>query len=78
MEYNHLLELKDVFFLGLTEPEVNVLRLYFSRSKVSDTPEPLIVGEKDFGDSYSINIDKNSPIIQIDFHRDYFNVAGQH
>ncbi|KRE38177.1 hypothetical protein [Paenibacillus sp. Soil522] len=67
MKYNDLIELKDVFFLGLTEPEVNVLRLYFSRSKMSDTPEPLIVGEKDFGDSYSINMDKNSPLIQIDF-----------
>lgn len=68
LKYNDLMELKDVFFFGLTEPEVNVLRLYFSRSKINDTPEPLIVGEKEFGDSYSINIDKNSPIIQIDFH----------
>lgn len=67
LKYNDLMELKDVFFFGLTEPEVNVLRLYFSRSKISDTPEPLIVGEKDFGDSYSINMDKNSPLIQIDF-----------
>lgn len=43
MEFHDLMEQKDVFFFGLTEPEVNVLRLYFSRSKISDTPEPLIV-----------------------------------
>ncbi|MDQ0875973.1 hypothetical protein QFZ77_004632 [Paenibacillus sp. V4I3] len=43
LKYNELMELKDVFFLGLTEPEINVLRLYFSRSNISDTPEPLII-----------------------------------
>ncbi|GAB6989876.1 hypothetical protein [Paenibacillus pini] len=59
--------LKDVFFFGLSEPEVNELKLYFSRSKISDTPERLNVGEKDFGDMYSINADKNSTIIQIEF-----------
>lgn len=67
MEYKGLMELKDVFFFGLTEPKVNELKLYFSRSKMSDTPERLIIDKKEFGDSYSINADKNSPIIQIDF-----------
>jgi hypothetical protein len=67
LEYKDLMELKDVFFFGLKEPEVNELKLYFSKSKISDTPERLIIGEKDFGDSYSINTDNNSPIIQIHF-----------
>ncbi|MCU6709807.1 hypothetical protein M6D81_14020 [Paenibacillus sp. J5C_2022] len=67
LEYKGLMELKDVFFFGLTEPKVNELKLYFSRSKMSDTPERLIIDKKEFGDSYSINADKNSPIIQIDF-----------
>ncbi|SDO23189.1 hypothetical protein SAMN04487897_11060 [Paenibacillus sp. yr247] len=66
MEYKDLKELKDVFFFGHTEPEVNSLRLYFSKSKTGEA-EPLIIGEKNFGDSYPINVDKNSPVIQIDF-----------
>jgi hypothetical protein len=62
-----LIELMEVFFLGLKEPEVNSLRLYFRRSKIGDTPEPLIIGEKNLGDSYPVYADENSPIVQIDF-----------
>jgi hypothetical protein len=68
LEYKELMELKDVFFFGLKEPEVNSLRLYFSRSKIGDTLEPLIIGEISLGDSYPINADEKSPIVQIDFH----------
>lgn len=67
MKYEELMELRDIFFIGHTEPSVNSLRLFFSRSKTSDVPEPLLIGDKNFGDSYTINIDENSPVIQIDF-----------
>ncbi|CAH1214738.1 hypothetical protein PAECIP111893_03841 [Paenibacillus plantiphilus] len=60
------MELKDIFFFGLKEPEVNSLSMYFSKSEEGD-PEFLIIGEKFFGDSYPINVDENSPLIQIDF-----------
>ncbi|MEK3720572.1 hypothetical protein [Paenibacillus sp. FSL H8-0034] len=65
--FNDLMELKDIFFFGLTEPHANSLRVFFSKSRLSDTPEPLKAGDKVFGDLYQINIDENSPIIQIDF-----------
>ncbi|XID95006.1 hypothetical protein ACF3MZ_11040 [Paenibacillaceae bacterium WGS1546] len=67
MKYEELMDLKDIFFVGHTEPTVNSLRLFFSRSKTSDIPEPLLIGDKNFGDSYSINIDEASPLLQIDF-----------
>ncbi|WP_239617925.1 hypothetical protein [Cohnella mopanensis] len=66
MEYKDLMEQKDIFFFGLKEPEVNSLTMYFSKSEKGD-PEPLIIGEKNFGDSYPIKVDENSPLIQIDF-----------
>ncbi|MBN3526421.1 hypothetical protein [Paenibacillus apiarius] len=69
MKYEDLMDLKGIFFLGLNEPTCNSLRLYFSRSKLSDTPEPLVVADKNFGDSYSIDIDEQSSIIQIYFER---------
>lgn len=55
MEYTDLKELQDVFFFGLIEPEVNQLSLSFCKSKVSDRPEPLMVGEK------------SSSLIQVNF-----------
>jgi len=67
MKYEELMGLKDIFFVGHTEPSVDSLRLFFGRSMTSEVPEPLIIGNTNFGDSYSINIDENSPIIQIDF-----------
>ncbi|MBB6691047.1 hypothetical protein H7B90_06480 [Cohnella xylanilytica] len=67
MRYEDLMDITDIFFLGLTEPSVNSLRLFFSRSKAGNTPEPLMVGGRNLGDSYSINIDADSPVIQIDF-----------
>lgn len=69
MKYEDLMDLKNIFFLGLNEPKCNSLSLYFSRSKVSDIPEPLIIGNKDLGDSYLIDLDEESPVIQIDFER---------
>jgi len=67
MKYVELMELKDIFYVGHTEPSVNSLRLFFCRSRTSDNPEPLLIGDKSFGDSYSIDIDVNKPVIQIDF-----------
>lgn len=67
MKYEDLMDFKNIFFLGLNEPSCNSLSLFFSRSKVSDIPEPLIINGKNLGDSYSVNVDEDSPVIQIDF-----------
>ncbi|TCZ79376.1 hypothetical protein E0485_05810 [Paenibacillus albiflavus] len=67
MKYEDLMDIKNIFFLGLNEPDCNSLSLFFSRSKVCDIPEPLFIGDKSVGDSYSVDIDEKSPIIQIDF-----------
>jgi len=69
MKYEDLLNIKDVFFLGLNEPDCNSLSLYFSRSKVSDIPESLVIGDKNLGDSYPVEFDEESPMIQINFER---------
>ena len=67
MKYEDLMDLKNIFFLGLNEPNCNSLILYFSRSKVSDISEPLVIGDKDFGNSYSVDVDNETPVIQIEF-----------
>ena len=67
MKYEDLMEHKDIFFLGLAEPEVNSIRLFFGRSITSVIPEPLVIGEKELGDSYAITLDEEAPIIQVDF-----------
>lgn len=67
MKYKELMEFKGIFFLGLTEPEENSLRLFFSRSITSSTPEPILIGDKNIGDGYTVTIDEKSPVIQIDF-----------
>lgn len=67
MNYHELFNLIEVEFIGLTEPDVNELRLSFSRCKVSEIPEKLVVGEKDFGDCFPIEIDNTLPVLQIDF-----------
>lgn len=67
MTYEILMDLKNIFFLGLNEPNCNSLSLFFSRSKVSDIAEPLIIGDKNLGDSYSVDVDDQTPVFQIDF-----------
>lgn len=69
MKYEDLLQFKGVFFLGLKEPSENSLRLYFSRSKTSETPEQIIIGDKNLRDCFAIGIDEGSSIIQIDIER---------
>ncbi|HEX7057198.1 MAG TPA: hypothetical protein VF260_08400 [Bacilli bacterium] len=68
MKYEDLMDLKeDIFFASHMEPSVNTLRLFVRRGKTSDIAEPLLIGNRNLGESYSITIDDNSPVIQIDF-----------
>ncbi|WP_229753383.1 hypothetical protein [Paenibacillus segetis] len=59
--------MKDIYFEQIYEPKENSLRLLFSRSVTSQTPETITIGETEIKDSYSINIDESLPLIQIDF-----------
>lgn len=68
MIFQDLMNLKDVFFIGLTEPKTNSLRLVFSKSITGDTLEKVMIGETSL-DAYPINVDENTPLIQIDFDR---------
>lgn len=65
MIYTDLMEFKSIFLLGLTEPEENSLRLFFSRSK--SVPEPFSIGDKVYENAQSIEIDEDLPVIQVDF-----------
>jgi hypothetical protein len=65
MHFTDLMHLKNVYYLGLTEPEENSLRLFFSRSK--SIPKPLVLGDKIYEEASSIIIDEDLPVIQIDF-----------
>jgi hypothetical protein len=38
MDYHFLMTFKDVDLISVTEPDVNSLRLFFSRRKTSATP----------------------------------------
>ncbi|MCZ8520962.1 MULTISPECIES: hypothetical protein [Paenibacillus] len=68
MIFQDLMELKDVFFIGLTEPKLNSLRVIFSKSISGDTPEQVMIGKTSL-DAYPINVDENEPLIQIEFER---------
>ena len=65
MKYQDLMNLSNIYLVGLTEPEENSLRLFFSRSK--SVPEPFTIGDKGFEDASSIVIDEDLPVLQIDF-----------
>ncbi|MMZ68442.1 hypothetical protein D1872_311310 [compost metagenome] len=67
MKFHDLNSLVDVYLEGLVEPSDNSLRLYFSRSIKSTTPESITIGDKEFDNLFSIDIDEVLPIIQIDF-----------
>ncbi|MEF2248812.1 hypothetical protein [Paenibacillus sp. IITD108] len=67
MEYTDLINLKVIYFKQIYEPEENTLRLLFSRSRTSDTPETITIGEIEIKDSYSIDIDETLPLLQLDF-----------
>lgn len=43
------------------------LRLFFSRSITSSTPEPILIGDKNIGDGYTVTNDEKSPVIKIEF-----------
>jgi hypothetical protein len=63
--YQDLMHLKNIYLIGSTEPEENSLRLFFRRSK--SIKEPLTVGDKVYEEAYTLEIDEELPIIQIDF-----------
>ncbi|HOA80316.1 MAG TPA: hypothetical protein PKK61_04540 [Defluviitaleaceae bacterium] len=68
MDYHSLMNLNGyIEFCGLTEPETNCLRLYFARCKTEETAEDLIIGDTVIKNTYSIIIDKDLPILQLDF-----------
>ncbi len=67
MEYFDLMNLKDIYFEQIYEPEENTLRLLFSRSRTSEIPELITVGQIEINDTYSIDIDETLPLIQMDF-----------
>ena len=65
LKYQDLMNLKNIYLVGSTEPEENSLRLFFRRSK--SIKEPLTVGDKLYEEAYTLEIDEELPIIQIDF-----------
>jgi len=68
MDYHHLMNLNCyIEFCGLTEPETNCLRLYFARCKTEETAEDLIIGDTVIKNTYPIIIDKDLPVLQLDF-----------
>jgi hypothetical protein len=67
VEYSDLMNLKNIYFEQIYEPEENTLRLLFSRSRTSETPETIKIGEIEINDTYSIDVDESLPLIQLDF-----------
>ncbi|OAB42335.1 hypothetical protein [Paenibacillus antarcticus] len=67
MNFSDFFNLKDIYFEQIFEPEENALRLLFSPSVTSETPQTITIGEIEFQDTYSIDIDETLPILQIDF-----------
>ncbi|WP_178023820.1 hypothetical protein [uncultured Paenibacillus sp.] len=67
MEYSDLMNLKNIYFEQIYEPEENTLRLLFSRNRTSETPETIKIGEIEINDTYSIDVDESLPLIELDF-----------
>lgn len=67
VEYSDLMNLKNIYFEQIYEPEENTLRLLFSRSRTSETPETITIGEIEIKDTYSIDVDETLPLLQMDF-----------
>ena len=66
--YNNLMTLKErIDFIGLTEPDVNSLKMFFNRCKTSNIPETLAIGEIVIENTYAIEDNKELPTIQLDF-----------
>jgi hypothetical protein len=63
------MDLKNIFMVGIKEPYDNELKLLFSKSLTSETPETIALGNIELKDVYSINIDSESPLIQLKFER---------
>ena len=67
VEYSDLMNLKNIYFEQIYEPEENTLRLLFSRNRTSETPETIKIGEIEINDTYSIDVDESLPLIELDF-----------
>lgn len=67
MDFRDLMELNDVEFSGITEPDINNLRIFISRCKTSETSEEIVIGENLVKNVYSVDADMDLPILQIDF-----------
>lgn len=67
LEYSDLLNFRDIYLEQIYEPEENSLRLLFSRSRTSETPETITIGEIEIKDIYSLDVDETVPLIQMDF-----------
>lgn len=65
--------LKDIDLIGKSEPQLNSLRLFFERRKVSENLEKFELGDKSY-EGYSVITDERLPIIQIDF-EDYISYS---
>ncbi len=62
-----MMNLKNIYFEQIYEPEENTLRLLFSRNRTSETPETIKIGEIEINDTYSIDVDESLPLIELDF-----------
>lgn len=68
MKYKDLMGWEGYIFLdSLTEPEINSLRIFISRCKVSQESEDVEIENHIFRDAHPIEVDEELPIIQIDF-----------
>ncbi len=67
MEYKDLMDLQYINLLRITEPEINSLTLYFSRSKVSNVTEDLNMNGYILKSTRAIIPDNNYSDIIIDF-----------
>lgn len=68
MDFKDLMEWKGYIYLNqLFEPEETSLQILIDRCKVSNEREDLNLGDNILIDSYSIDVDEDSPIIQMDF-----------
>jgi hypothetical protein len=68
MDYKDLIELNDYIYLhSILEPETNSLRVFIERCKVCRQSEDIKIGEHLIREAFPIEVDEDSPILQIDF-----------
>lgn len=68
MEYSDLMNQKGHIYLhSLIEPEINSLRIFVNRCKVSQESEDIEIGEHIIREAHPIEVDEELPIVQFDF-----------